>query len=288
MATSDPFNVVGGLSVGIPAVQVIDANGNVIANNFTANSITAGNATITGNITVGNIRTDNYYYANGMPLPIGAAASLAAPGNDTEIVFNIGGNASSSPNLRFDPVVKMLHVYGNICIEGNAIANYFYGDGSNLSNVSANTSNTVTGNAQPNITSLGTLANLNVQGPANLGAASNLVITGGVAGQVLLNNGANTLIWSNGGPSIANGISNVSINTSGGPVTVSSGGVANVITVNPSNVVVQGLELWVSGNVRANYFDGNGARLSSLNAANLIGAGIECGYCWYCNHQCSA
>jgi hypothetical protein len=63
MATSDPFNAVGGISVGIPAIQVIDSNGNVITSNLSVANITGGNMTITGNIMVGGIKTDNYYYS---------------------------------------------------------------------------------------------------------------------------------------------------------------------------------------------------------------------------------
>ena len=354
MATSDPFNAVGGISVGIPAIQVIDSNGNVITSNLSVANITGGNMTITGNIMVGGIKTDNYYYSNGVPVAFGGgggsgstvqitsitstavdftvtlptvpvtwavgntvtiynttptqyngdwiiasitgttvtvstpinpgpstvngiiqskySTNYPVPGFDTQLIFNIGGNACASPNLRFDPVVSMLHVDGNICVEGTAIANYFSGDGSNITNVTANLANYVTQGNQSNITRLGTLLELNVAGNANLGNVGNIKIFGGTSSQILINDGSNGLVWGNGPNAISNGSSNVTIATSGGPVTISSGGVSNVVTVNPSNIVVQAVEVWVSGNVRANYFDGNGARLTNLNAANLVGA----------------
>jgi hypothetical protein len=110
---------------------------------------------------------------------------------------------------------------------GNVRAGFFIGDGSQLSNLNignatvanANYANfagnafsvsgsnvsgqvgnalvagTVYTNAQPNITSVGTLANLNVSGPANLGAVGNVVITGGSAGFILQTDGTGNLTF---------------------------------------------------------------------------------------------
>jgi hypothetical protein len=59
----------------------------------------------------------------------------------------------------------------------------------------ANVANTVRNNAQPNITSTGTLVGLNVAGITNLGAVANVKITGGTAGQTLTTYGNGTLYW---------------------------------------------------------------------------------------------
>jgi len=63
---------------------------------------------------------------------------------------------------------------------------------------------TVTTNAQPNITSVGTLANLSVSGNVSftganvsLGNVSNLKITGGTSNQYLKTDGAGNLVWAN-------------------------------------------------------------------------------------------
>lgn len=58
-----------------------------------------------------------------------------------------------------------------ITATANITANYFLGNGSQLTGIvagSANTANTVTDNAQPNITSTGTLTSLVVSGNANI------------------------------------------------------------------------------------------------------------------------
>ena len=63
---------------------------------------------------------------------------------------------------------------------------------------------TVTTNAQPNITSVGTLANLSVSGNVSftganvsLGNVSNLKITGGTSNQYLKTDGTGNLVWAN-------------------------------------------------------------------------------------------
>jgi hypothetical protein len=59
----------------------------------------------------------------------------------------------------------------------------------------ANVANTVRNNAQPNITSTGTLVGLNVSGITNLGAVANVRITGGTPGQTLSTYGNGLLYW---------------------------------------------------------------------------------------------
>ena len=100
-------------------------------------------------------------------------------------------------------------VYGNLTVgtsgSGNVTASYFIGDGSQLTGISASSSNTaatVTTNAQPNITSTGTLTSLTVSGNASftgsnvsLGSVSNLHITGGTANYVLATDGTGNLSW---------------------------------------------------------------------------------------------
>jgi len=49
---------------------------------------------------------------------------------------------------------------------------------------------------QANITSVGTLSSVTVDGISNLGPNSNVIITGGSTGQVLTTNGSGNLSWS--------------------------------------------------------------------------------------------
>lgn len=271
-----------GFSVGLPPVNTIDANGNVSANyasfvNLTActasfTTATASNFSVTGNLTVsGNI--------------IGNIVGvLKAPGADGSVLHTIGGNASASANFTFNPSINFLHVSnGNLCVDGTngggqIVANYFHGDGSNLTHVSASTAATVTASAQPNITTLGNITSLNISntGGLQIGNVANVRISGGNVGQTLIANTNGNLMWGYP-PQISNGVSSVAISTINGPISISSNGASNIMVVNgPSignptpNVVING-ETWANGNVRANYFDGDGSRLSNINSANIVG-----------------
>jgi hypothetical protein len=88
---------------------------------------------------------------------------------------------------------------------GNVRADIYYGNGSQLTGVaatSATSAGTVTSNAQPNITSVGTLTSLSVSGNVDfyganvsLGNVSNLHITGGSNGYFLTTDGSGSLSW---------------------------------------------------------------------------------------------
>jgi len=126
----------------------------------------------------------------------------------------ITSNTVTSSNVSSDTVsANSIIVSGNVIADnanlGNiVVANYFSGDGSLLTNLTgANVSGTVgnanyaayAGNitiaAQPNITSLGTLANLTVNGLVTVGDIGNVKITGGVANYVLKTDGTGNLSW---------------------------------------------------------------------------------------------
>ena len=173
---------------------------------------------------------------------------------------------------------------------GNALtANFFIGSANNLSNIAganvtgqvgnALISGTVYTNAQPNITSVGTLTSLDVTanisggnisttgianlgtlvvtGTSNLGAVGNVTITGGTSGQFLSTNGSGGLSFvSVSSSGISNGTSNVNIPTVNGNVNITSAG--------NTTLVVTGTGANVSGN-----FDVTG----NLTAGNITTAG---------------
>jgi len=187
---------------------------------------------------------------------------------------------------------------------GNAvIANFFVGSGNNLSNIqggnvtgqvgNAVVAGTVYTNAQPNITSVGTLSNLSVTGTitggnlatagyanvgtltvsglSNLGNVGNVTITGGTNGYYLQTNGSGALVWAAvpSGTGIANGNSNVSIPTANGNINLTAtGNTSMVITDTGANVTGT---LNVTGNLTAAYFIGNGSSLSNIAGANVTG-----------------
>jgi hypothetical protein len=170
----------------------------------------------------------------------------------------------------------------------------------------AGTAGTVTTNAQPNITSVGTLTTLAVSGVSNLNAVGNVIITGGTSGQVLTTNGSGNLSWTStysnttanafmaggvvgdiipAGNNVANlgsptnqfkdlFLSNATLYFNGAGLTVgTSNGVANTLIFNSQPVVTSSgnSSLTTTGNVEGGYIIGNGSSLSSITGANVTG-----------------
>ena len=141
-------------------------NGNVATTvSGTANVlvVTTAGANLKGNLTANGIKTDNLYYANGNPWDLQQAA-----GSNTQIQFNNQSDFGASANFTFDSVTNNLTVAGNIVTNTGAL----YGNGAGLTNLAganvtgqvanATVAGTVYTNAQPNITSVGTLSSLDV------------------------------------------------------------------------------------------------------------------------------
>lgn len=164
---------------------------------FTGKSIFITGARYTGDIGVGTVPN----------LDVSGSANI---GN-----LAISGNTISSSDANGDVVFAPTGT-GNVVFDtanailGNAAtANFFIGSGNNLSNIqAANITGTVAnanyaayaGNvtiaAQANITSLGTLTGLIVNGTSNLGSNSNVIIAGGNVGSFLSTDGLGNLLWS--------------------------------------------------------------------------------------------
>jgi len=122
--------------------------------------------------------------------------TVTAAGSNTQVQFNNANSFGASSNFTFNSATSLLTVTGNI-VSTNAnlgdtvTANFFVGSGNNLSNIqganvtgqvgNALLSGTVYTNAQPNITSVGTLTSLSVTGDisgANLTLSGNLLVGG--------------------------------------------------------------------------------------------------------------
>jgi len=209
--------------------------------------------------------------------------------------FTFASNASLSSG------VVSINTLGNIRAGsanlGNSVtSNYFIGAGNNLSNIqganvtgtvanatyaisasSAATASTVTSNAQPNITSVGTLngltstATVNFTGASNvsLGAVGNVKITGGSASQYLQTDGSGNLSWVTLATltTISNGTSNLTIPVSSGNVNISAGGNANVLVVTTTGINVSGT-LNATGNANVGNI-GAGAGIFTTVAGSL-------------------
>jgi len=148
------------------------------------------------------------------------SGNIVVPGNNTAVLFNNSGNAGASDAFTFNQSTNVVTISGNLTsVNANlgnlTVSNYFQGNGYLITNINgsnvsgdvsganhanvADSANSVAGgnvsgqvanaliagtvytNAQPNITSLGTLANLVVTGTANTGDAlisGNATVTG--------------------------------------------------------------------------------------------------------------
>jgi hypothetical protein len=204
------FNSLGGFSVGLPEVPVIDANGNVITNVLT-----------NGNVFANVVYATYYRYANGSPF-------LPPPGgSNTQLQFNNNGDFGGVPNATWNGNILSFGDVSEISIGGGENGYFLQTDGEgrltwsvagggngggNTSPGGSNmqvqfndqgvfggdagfmynkTSNTLTiGNTivSPNVTV--TTANLTRINTTNVNVAGNVVATGNVSGNYILGNGA--------------------------------------------------------------------------------------------------
>lgn len=137
----------------------------------------ATNVKISGGLTGYVLTTDGTGNVSWQP---GAGGSGTPGGANTQIQFNNNGNFAGTSAFTFNNVSNAVNLTGNLAIRnldannisvigninagGNLQASYLFGDGTFLTNVTANLANIVVGNAQPNITSVGTLTSLSVSG----------------------------------------------------------------------------------------------------------------------------
>jgi hypothetical protein len=200
--------------------------------------------------------SDGYLFVQGMPGQGGnLVIATGGEGSSThrDIVFAVGGFATenvfgriSYANLALEIIsdsestsktTGSITTLGGIGANGNIYANAFYGDGTNVTNVSVSGSQTgITavgtlsgvdmggsilahaddnydiGNSSNRFRNLSLSANadiggiLTVSGVSNLGPAGNLIISGGNNGDVLTTDGSGNLTWApaSGGAGIAN------------------------------------------------------------------------------------
>jgi len=153
------FNSIGGFSVGENAANIILANGEIT----TSNANLSANLFVSDTANVGNLRTNNLLYANGQPWDLQEAA-----GANTQVQFNDGNtNFGASANFTFNTSTNLLTVTGNINATnanlGNLVTANFY----------KGVFDTTSSN-QSNITTLGNLTFLNVDGIANIANVVNV------------------------------------------------------------------------------------------------------------------
>ena len=260
---------IGAQTISANATSVI-VSGNLVANitgNVSGNVTTAGTVTtaaqpnitsvgtltslsVSGNANIGNIGTGGLITATG---------NLNAGNIITAGILSVTGNATVGNISATTHTGTTVSVTGNVT--GANINGTFYGAGTGLTgipgaNVSGQVGNTLVAgtvytNAQPNITSTGTLASLSVSGNANIGnigTAGIVSATGNITAPFFIGNGSQlTGVIVAAGSSIVNGNSNVTVDANNN-VTISAIGTSNVVIVSNTGANISGT-LSVSGNI---------------------------------------
>ncbi len=249
---------------GTSNIDIATANGNITMSvNGSANVVTISNTSVN---VAGNLTATNLIYGSGSGGNITNANVISAN--------TLAGTLSTAaqPNITSVGTLTSLTITGNVTA-GNAslgnlvTANYFTGNGSLLTDIVAITAQTVLTNAQPNITSTGTLSGLTV-GP------NSSIILSGTTGYVKANNiqgidGTATFYMYHSNVAGAGGVrTDLTVGTSGtGNLTVN--GNASATNANLGNLVT------------ANYFSGNGSLLSGISASNISGTIANANYASY-------
>jgi hypothetical protein len=137
-----------------------------------SNDVTVDNLAATGNITAGaNIAAGNNVTVGGNLTVSGTifgniTGNLVVPGANTQVLFNSNGNAGASSDFTFNDNTNVLNVNGNIS------ANYFIGDGSQLTGLPA------------------TYGNANVVDLLDSFGSNVIVTTGNITGGYFIGNGS--------------------------------------------------------------------------------------------------
>jgi len=240
-------------SVGV--LTGLGVNGTVTAVAFTANSglftgdggglsnlsVAAGSLIVSGS---SNVKVELNSNVNVTVAGVANVVTVTSTGSNVNGYLTVTGNVSS----------------GNANLGNTATANYFIG---NLYG-HANTANTVTTNAQPNITSLGSLTSLDVTG--NITSGNVYANSGIIKAQYLQGDGSNLTNLS-AGIILVNGNSNVSIPTANGNINMSAVGNSNVVVITGTGVNVAGT-INATGTITGN-FSGNIITASQGNITSL-------------------
>lgn len=177
--------------------------GTVTATGFTGTSLS-----IAGNITGGNLNTGGIVRSNGVSVngSIAASTSITAQGNITgQYILGNGyyltGISSGSSNYSNANVAAYLPTYtGNLTAGNVTITGRYFGSGAGLTNIPgsaitgtvlnasyAATALTVTATSLPNLSTVGTLGTLYVNGGITAGS---LAASGNISGAYILGDGS--------------------------------------------------------------------------------------------------
>jgi hypothetical protein len=235
----EPFNSVGGYTLGIPPIPVINENGVATLNGLQVSGLSnlgsVGNIIILGGNNGYFLQTDGEGRLAWAPGGNGGGGNGSPGGSNAQVQYNNDGNFGGDAGFTYNSVTNVLSVSGNV------VANRFIGNGALLTGIVAPVSNfanfagNITVSNQPNITSLGTLTSLSV--------------TGNVSANYFLGNGA-----------FLTGVGNANFT----PVANFANFAGNVTVSNQPNITSLGTLINVSvsgnaniGNLKTNLVTGN-------------------------------
>ena len=271
----EPFNSVGGYTLGIPPIPVINENGVATLNGLQVSGLSnlgsVGNVIILGGDNGYFLQTDGEGRLTWAPGSGGNGGNGLPGGANTQVQFNDEGNFGGDAGFTYNSINNILSVSGNIVsnnfigsgnitiasvnANGNVTANYFIGNGSQLTGVSASSANfanyagNVTVSSQPNITSVGTLVSLSVAGNVTAGNANlgNSAVANFFTGRFYGNANTAGTVTTNAQPNITSvgTLANLSVT---GNITTGNANLGNSAT--------------------ANFYFGNGAFLTGVGNAN--------------------
>jgi hypothetical protein len=236
--------------------NTISTSGTINSGNVTGNNLlTAGLVSATGNI------TGNYHIGNGSQLTSLTGANVTGTVANATYALSAGSavgtaatiTTNAQPNITSTGTLTSLTASGLVSTTGNVSANYVIGNGATLSsltgaNVTGTVANatyalsagsavgtaaTVTTNAQPNITSTGTLTSLSVTGNTTSGnvTTNGTISVGGItlSGNLIVGAGPTLTIDPNGaGGTDGNVIITGNLTVQGTTTTINS----NTVTTN--------------------------------------------------------
>ena len=233
MAAED-FNSLGGYSVGIPPIPVVDANGNVVTNILNT----------TGNVSVANIYAANYYYANGQPFnaggnPLGPNFSVqynnnGVFGGNSAFLYDNANSLVTVPSLKVNGLSNLGPV-SNVTITGGIAGYLLTTDGNGILQWSPPGSGAAISNGSSNVN----IATSNGNIPAGVGGVANVVTISSTGLTVAGNITATNFVGNFSGNA-----SNANFANTAGTVTASAQ--PNITSVGTL------VSLEVSGNITAN------------------------------------
>jgi len=239
---SEFFNAVGGLTVGIPAVAVVDANGNVVTNILTS-----------GNVAANVIYSDHYRFANGAPFV------NPAGGSTTQLQYNNGGALGGIPNVTYSGNILSLGSVSNLSIGGGLNGYFLQTDGNGVLSWAAGGGGG--GNGSPG----GANTQVQFNDAGSFGGDSGFTYNKNTNILSVTNANVSNLVVGN-----ANATGNISAT-----YFIGNGSLLTGLTTDLANYVIQPNQANITslGNLTFLNIDGNTTSLGNINTSGNISAG---------------